>query len=154
MSWRGRRLWLTFLVAVPILVAAGACEGTGGDQPSGERPLIGSDPDGLILSVSWKDQLGQDSPIRLGDRVEWPGAVLLETSEPGVLMVAVTGNTCTPAVVVSARGPADQLELIVDLSEPNPALVCGDIAQIHVFQVELVEPTNVGEVVVSVNVQP
>lgn len=152
----GRLARLTVLGAISMVFSVGACGGPDVERPSSEGPFIGTDPDDLVESVSWVDPLGEIGPIRIGDPGEWPGAVLLDTSGPRSLMVAVAGTTCVPGVVVSLRGPAERVAVTLELSEPvpDPGTECGDMLRTHAFELKLVEPINLDEVTLSVNVQP
>jgi len=110
------------------------------------------DPGQLIVATYWEDPTGQTpalpTPIPTGE----VGAALLESSQAGLLRIAINGGDCVPDVHLSVlQGPPD-VELEITIRKPilEPGRMCGLVLTTHAFDVELSGPEEVREVVLSV----
>jgi len=122
------------------------------ERPSNLGPFVESDPAGIIVEARWVDPRGLTPALPQPIPNDELGAVLLETSEPDLLRIAVNGSGCVPETAVSAVNARSALELRITLSEPTPepGLQCSDLLTTHAFELVLTEPVALDKVVLFV----
>jgi len=146
------------LLVVLLAAVGAACQNSGSSnpphpdssdpRPSRLGPFVEDDSSGVILDARWVDPTGKtpalQTPIAEGE----PEAVLMGTSEPDILRIAVNGNGCVPEATISVLDDPPALELSIVLGEavPDPDLQCADLLTTHAFEVWLSEPVDIGEV--------
>lgn len=155
-----RRHWLLFVLVALIVVTAAcqagdspeAIEGESPVRPSHLGPFVETDPDGVIVEAQWVDPTGQapalPEPLPRGH----VGAVLMETSEPNRLMIAVNGGGCPPETLLSVLAGPPALNLQINLSEgvAAPGYQCADVLTSYAFEIQLSEPATLDDVQLSV----
>lgn len=119
--------------------------------PSSRGPFVDTDPEHVILDVYWVDPSGQTPALPMPIQGDEPAAVLMSTSEPALLRIAVNGNGCPPETRLTVFGDPLRLELGITLSEaiPEPGLQCADVLTTHAFEVRLSTPVDLDEVVLA-----
>ena len=99
------------------------------------------DPEGIVEETHWVDPTGQTPALPEPIAPDEMGAVVLKTSQHGLIRIAVNGNGCVPETHLVAGGSVEALEIEVILSEaiPDPGLACADLLTTHAFEVLLSE---------------
>ena len=153
MSSVSRELARWVPVLAMLVVIGASCEASGPNvRPSALGPFVDSDPSGVIVDAHWVDPTGQTSALSRPIPFDEPGAVLMETSEPSILRIAVNGGGCVPETSLSVLRDPPALELLITLSEaiPEPGLQCTAVLGTHAFEVQLSEPVIINDVELSV----
>jgi hypothetical protein len=148
------------LVAVGVLsIGLGACTDAAdtvattstGELPSVQGPFVESDPDDVLATVEWVGPTGEtpalDRPLSESD----PAAVLVETTDPDSIRIAVNGSGCPPTVYLTVvHGPPDVI-LGVTVSEgvPTDGAECADLLTAYAFDVSFSDPDQVDGVEIT-----
>jgi hypothetical protein len=103
----------------------------------GRFPIIGSDPDGLVATMAWHEASEPEVPP---ETFEEP--LVLETSAPKTVEIAVKGGGCPPTAQVAVAGPAESVTISMNLGgtiEP-PGIDCAPTLTTHVMLIEFNTP--------------
>jgi hypothetical protein len=120
-----------------LLVLIGCAPAPNAD---GRFPIIGSDPDGLVATMSWRDAADPEIPPETFDE-----PLVLDTSAPKVVEIAVKGGGCPPSAQVAVSGPAETIAISMNLGgaiEP-PGIECTPTLTTHVMVIEFNDPIDV-----------
>lgn len=108
-------------------------------SPTGQFPIIGSDPDGLVETMDWV--VPDDIPIA-PDSFEEP--LILENSTPTDLRIALKGGGCPPTVQAAISGDRDGLMIELNLGGAiQPVGVeCPEILTTHILGIRPRQPVD------------
>lgn len=124
---------ITALLILAFLVSACAPA----PSSNGLFPIIGSDPDRLVETMDWAES--ETSPIA-PDSFEEP--LLLDTSTPSLVQVALKGGGCPPTAQVAVSGSPEDVTVTMNLGGAiQPAGVdCPEVLTTHILAIEFREP--------------
>ncbi len=145
---------LLFVTIIGTVVAA--CTATGGTTTISAEVTSGvitiEDSTGTLVAAEWLDP---STPALNHISSDSPPAVVMDSSEPASIHIAVLGNTCLPQINldIDSRNPLTISVRIREGVPPNNAQ-CGNLLTSHEFAVEITPPVNPDEVTLTVTSIP
>lgn len=144
------------LVVTVIGITAAFCTTAEGTTTTSRKVTEGvitiEDSTGTLVAAEWLDP---PTPALDHISTDSPPAVVMDSSEPASIHIAVLGNTCLPQINlgVDSSHPLTISVLIREGVPPNNAH-CGDLLISYGFAVEITPPVSPDEVTLTVTSIP